>query len=100
MVSYSCRTMWMLIIVLLILIELKDMITKLESKPLKQTSFRGELYEVCRSVRVREITKNYDESFLELYFESTKKSGGGEVEAVELLGDGEAVITFKDSKGT
>ena len=34
-----------------------------------------------------------------MYFENPKWSGGGDVEAVELLGDGEAIVTFQDSKG-
>ena len=91
--------MWKLIIVVLFKIDLKAMITKLESKPLKQISFRGELYGVCRSIRVRGITKNYDDDFLEIYFENKRRSGGGEVESVELLGDGDAIVIFKDSNG-
>ena len=75
------------------------MITTLENKPLKHISVRGELYKVCRSVRVSGISKNYEDEVLEVYFESNRKSGGGEVESVELLGDGVAIITFKDPKG-
>ena len=75
------------------------MITKLESKPLKQTSFHGELCEICRSVRISGITHNYSDQFIELYFENERRSGGGELEGVKLLGDGEVIVTFKDSKG-
>ena len=74
------------------------MITKLESKPLKQTRFCGELYKVCRSIRIGGITNNYNDQFIELYFENERHSGGGELESVELLGDGEVIVTFKDSK--
>lgn len=75
------------------------MMTKLESKPLKNVTFQAELYNICHSIRVRGITKNYDEEVLSMYFENPKRSGGGDVEAVELLGDGEAIVTFQDSKG-
>ena len=81
------------------LIELKAMIAKLENKPLKQMSFHGELYEVCRSIRVKGMTKNYDDELLEMYFENKRRSGGGKVECVELLGDGDAIVTFKESNG-
>ena len=35
-----------------------------------------------------------------MYFETTsKRSGGSSVESIQMLGEGEVIITFKDHKG-
>ena len=75
------------------------MIAKLKSKPLKSACIEAELCQVTSSIRVSNITQRYEEDFIQMYFENPRKSGGGEVTSVELLGNGEAVVTFNDPKG-
>ena len=78
---------------------LSEMIAKLKSKKLKGASIEAELCRVTSSIRVSNITERYEEDFIQMYFENPRKSGGGEVTSVELLGNGEVVVTFKDPKG-
>ena len=40
-----------------------------------------------------------DEDFLELYFSNEKRSGGGSIQEVRLIGRGEAIITFEKPEG-
>ena len=40
-----------------------------------------------------------DEEFLQMYFGSSKRSGGGKVESVAIRGTTEAIITFVDPTG-
>jgi len=75
------------------------MISKIGSKSLKGVTVQAELCQVASSIRVQNVTKHYDEEYFEMYFESYKRSGGGEVASIQLLGNGEAVVTFKDPKG-
>ncbi len=76
------------------------MATSLRAVPPKGTaSLEVELCQITHTVRVSGITKNYEEEYLKLYFENQKRSGGGEVAFVELLGCGEAVVTFREFKG-
>ena len=75
------------------------MITKLQSEKLKETTLSAKLCRVCRSIRISGIVERYDQLFLRIYFEKGELSGGGEVEKVDLLGEGVAIVTFKDPKG-
>ena len=76
------------------------MISKIGSKSLKGVTVQAELCKVASSIRVRNATRHYDEEYFEMYFESSKRSGGGELASIpQLLGNGEAVVTFKDPKG-
>lgn len=75
------------------------MISKIGSKSLKGVTVQAELCKVASSIRVRNVTKHYDEDYFEMYFESSKRSGGGDVASIQLLGNGEAIVTFKDPKG-
>ena len=80
--------------------ELSEMIAKIGgSKPLKGVKLEAELCRIASSIRISNISKHYDEEFIQMYFESQKKSGGGEVTSVELLGNGVAVVAFEDPKG-
>ena len=78
---------------------LMEMTSKIGSKTLKGVYLQAELCKVVNSIRVREVTKNYDDEFFQLYFENPKKSGGGKVISVNLLGNGEAIVTFQDPRG-
>ena len=51
------------------------------------------------SIRVRDFNVACDEDFIEYYFGNEKKSGGGELESVEMLSGNEAIITFSDPAG-
>lgn len=52
------------------------------------------------AVLVSDLPPGCTNEFLEMYFESKKKSGGGDVEKVEMFPDrNEAVITFESSDG-
>ena len=75
------------------------MITKLQSEKIKESTLCAELCKVCNSIRISGITERYDQLFLKMYFESGDMSGGGKVENVDLLGEGVAIVTFKDPKG-
>ena len=51
-----------------------------------------------RAVRVQGIHKDTTEEYLQLFFESPRKSDGGDVEHIDCDNeDGIAVITFKDA---
>ena len=50
------------------------------------------------SIQIRNITERYDEETIRLYFESAR-FGGGEVTSVDMLGDGDAVVTFMNHEG-
>ena len=50
-------------------------------------------------IYVQDITEHYDEDYLLNYFESGKRSGGGEVVSLELFGNGEAKVMFKELGG-
>ena len=78
---------------------LVEMTSKIGSKTLKGVYLQAELCKVVNSIRVREVTKNYSEDYFQLYFENPKKSGGGHVTSVKLLGNGEAIVTFQDPRG-
>ena len=73
---------------------------KIETKPLKKAFVHVELCSMSKSIEINNISKHYDDEFLRMFFENHKKSGGGKVTNVELLGDGRAVITFEDPEGT
>lgn len=75
------------------------MIKELQAKSLKQGCVTAVLYEVCNSIRLHGITEHYEEDYIHMYFEASQKSGGGPVESVQMLGEGQAIITFKDPKG-
>ena len=79
--------------------DLVEMTSKIESKTLKGVYLQAELCKVINSIRVREVTKNYTDEFFQLYFENPEKSGGGKVTSINLLGNGEAVVTFQDPRG-
>ena len=73
---------------------------KIQQNALKNAHLRVERCEISRKVLVSNITKLYDEQALQFYFESKRRSGGGTVTNVELLGNGEARISFADCAGT
>ena len=80
-------------------VDLVEMTSKIGSKPLKGVILQAELCKVINSIRVREVTKNYTKEFFQLYFDSYKQSGGGKVTSINLLGNGEAMVTFQDPRG-
>lgn len=75
------------------------MITKVQSMKIKEATLLAKLCKVCSSVRISGITQRYDHLVLTMYFENGELSGGGKVEKIDLLGDGVAIVTFKDPKG-
>ncbi len=81
---------------------MEKLISSIQEKPLQKAKVEAEVYKVCSSIRISNVTKSdhYDDDFLRLYFES-KNSGGGikVVQRVELLGNGEAVVSFEHTKG-
>ena len=80
-------------------VELEEMIAKIEKKPLKKTLVRVELCRMSRSIEISNVSKHYDDEFLKMYFENHKKSGGGNVTSIDLLGGGKAIVTFEDPEG-
>ena len=81
-------------------IALQDRIRKIEMKPLKGMAIKAVCWKTTPCIFIRNITEHYDEDFLTNYFENTIRSGGGEVASVELFGNGEAKVMFKDLKGS
>ena len=51
------------------------------------------------SIRVCNFNEGYDEYFFQFYFGNEKKSGGGELECIEMFSGNEAIITFSDPAG-
>ena len=52
-------------------------------------------------VRISRISSQVSVDTLELFFENTKRSGGGDIESIEMVEvDEAAVITFTDRTGT
>lgn len=67
--------------------------------PKGSTPLVVQLYRITYTVKVTGITSNYEEDYLRVYFANQKRSGGGKVHSVELLGCGEAIVTFEEYKG-
>lgn len=81
-------------------VELEKMVSNIQAKQLKKAKVAAELYKVCSSIRLSNVTKNYSEEFVKLYFESMKSGGGAnKVRSVEFLGNGEAVVAFESPQG-
>lgn len=74
--------------------------SRIQELALKKVHMRADRCEIPRKIIVSNIAKLYDEQALHFYFESRKKSGGGTVTDVQLLGNGEAIVSFADSAGT
>ncbi len=48
-----------------------------------------------KKLLVQGLPEGLNESYIELFFEDEKKSGGGEIQSVEIIGNS-AVIDFKE----
>ena len=78
------------------------MIKNLQARPIRRgaAALHVTLYEVCRSIQIHNITEFYDKEYISMYFASnSKQSGGGAIETIQMLGEGEVIITFRDYKG-
>ena len=75
------------------------MAKSLQSKSLKKGNVTAVLYEMCRSILIQNITEHYEEEYMLMYFETSGRSGGGPVDTIRMLGEGEVMVTFKDHKG-
>ena len=77
------------------------MVAAITSEPVKGASVTVELCKDTKpSIHIRDITaQKCNEEFLDLYFSNPTKSGGGEVESIEILSDNEAIVTFSDPTG-
>ena len=77
------------------------MVAAITSEPVQGANVTVELCKDTKpSIHIRDITaQRCNEDFLELYFSNPTKSGGGEVESIEILGDNEAIVTFSDPAG-
>lgn len=85
---------------LLIPIELEEMCAKIKSQKLRNVILEVELVPACCSILVSNIEEEwYEADVISIYFNNEKKSGGGSVQEVHLKGSGEAIVTFKNSKG-
>ena len=52
-----------------------------------------------RRVLVSGLPEGTIENNVHIHFQK-KKNGGGEIEKVELLGEGKAIVVFEESRGT
>ena len=51
-------------------------------------------------VKISGVSQNISEEMLELYFENTRKTGGGEIKSIDMLPSMQAaIITFADTAG-
>ena len=77
------------------------MMEKLTSKPLKKgVIVDAQLYKASVTIQISNMTKHYEEEFMNMYFENPKSGGGpGKVSDVEMLGNGEATVTFQNPQG-
>ena len=50
-------------------------------------------------IYVRVIGKTISTKELEIYFQSRKQSGGGDISKIEQISEKESVITFEDHEG-
>ena len=78
---------------------LEDRIHKISMKQLKGKFIKAISWKTSPCICIRNITEHYEEEFLKHYFENTKRSGGSEVISVDMFGNGEAKVMFKDIKG-
>ena len=79
--------------------ELQKMKQKIEDKEVEGVRVTVEMIKHTKpSIRVNNIVK-YDEEYLREYFESTRLSGGGEIERVTRLDESTAIITFVEPAG-
>ena len=58
-----------------------------------------EIFQQPSTIHIWNITEHYDEEHLRYYFESAKRSGGGKIKSLQLLGNGQAIIAFQDQSG-
>ena len=50
-------------------------------------------------IYVRVTRKAISKKELEIYFQSRKHSGGGDISSIEQINDEESIITFEDQEG-
>ena len=50
-------------------------------------------------IYVRATGKTISKKELEIYFQSRKQSGGGDISSIEQINDAESIITFEDQEG-
>ena len=80
--------------------ELSNLIAKIRGGKLKEFNIQAELYKAPSSIHAQCIDPSLcKKEIISMYFESSR-SGGGRVKDVQLLGNGEAIITFEDPTGT
>ena len=75
------------------------MITEIEKKKVKGQFLKAKISTCQPVIRVKNFSGEFDEDFMRGYFENTRRSGGGEIESVELVGLREAVVKFCDPNG-
>ena len=74
---------------------------KTKKKLLDGNKLTVEQVEVCSCVMVMGLPPNVTEDTITLYFESKKRSNGGEVNKIEFTpGQSFAFVYFDDSEGT
>lgn len=73
------------------------MCRKIQNQKVKKVTFTAELVKVSGAILVDNVGY-MDEDLIKLYFESAK-SGGGDVEKVDVISNQKAIVTFKDHKG-
>ena len=69
-------------------------------KPFKNTRLKASRLTPVQSVLVTNITNEAcNEDKLKLYFKNKKKSGGGKLHDVKVIGKGQAIVTFQEPEG-
>ena len=76
------------------------MMRAISSEPVKKATVTVEMCEERKpSIHIRNIPSNCDKDYLNFHFSHHKRSGGGEIEKLQLIGTNEAIITFTDPTG-
>ena len=71
---------------------------RLETYKEKLRNKEGNKGKEARQILVSGFHKDATENNIYIHFQK-KKNGGGEVEKVELKGEGKAIVTFEDPEG-
>ena len=70
------------------------------SESVKEATVTVEMCEERKpSLHIKNMGSHCDEALLEYHFSDPKRSGGGEIEEIQMIGTNEAIITFVDPTG-
>ena len=76
------------------------MMRYITSEPVKEAAVTVEMCEEKKpSIHIKNLSSHCDKALLEFHFSDPNRSGGGEIEEIQMIGTKEAIITFVDPTG-